>query len=554
MLEKDRNTQLMTTRTEKRLKIILIATAFVFSILIIRSANLIFFSNISIKAPENISKVERGFIKDRRGEKLALSFETFSIYARPREIENKTKTAEELAKILPVDYRRIITLLNSKKSFVWIIRQVDLKYRKSIEKLELPGIYLEKEYRRYYPFGNLASHVVGFAGTDNVGLEGVEYYFNSALMPENTDPNFKYIRGNDVILTLDSFVQEIVEEELDSALNSTGARSVTAIVMNVKTGEILALANKPDYDLNRFKEFPPESRRNRAITDVFEPGSTFKIFIASILLDEGIINTSEEFICKGAVKIGNTIIHDTGIHGTVNLEKILQKSCNVGMIKAVEYIDNSLMYDRLRSFGFGSPTGINLPGEAQGILRKPSKWSQLSKYEIAIGQEVAVSALQLISAASAIANGGILMQPRIVKEIKNSKGKIIKRYEPIPIRRVISAETSEKMLEMLTKVLEPGGTGYKAYIEGYKIAGKTGTAQIADTENGGYLENQFYASFVGFLPVPEPKIAILVTLDRPVGEVYGGQTAAPIFKKIVERIAPYLNILPSFSEIYVLNY
>ena len=212
------------------------------------------------------------------------------------------------------------------------------------------------------------------------------------------------------------------------------------------------------------------------------------------------------------------------------------------------------MYDRLRSFGFGSPTGINLPGEAQGILRKPSKWSQLSKYEIAIGQEVAVSALQLISAASAIANGGILMQPRIVKEIKNSKGKIIKRYEPIPIRRVISAETSEKMLEMLTKVLEPGGTGYKAYIEGYKIAGKTGTAQIADTENGGYLENQFYASFVGFLPVPEPKIAILVTLDRPVGEVYGGQTAAPIFKKIVERIAPYLNILPSFSEIYVLNY
>ena len=225
----------------------------------------------------------------------------------------------------------------------------------------------------------------------------------------------------------------------------------------------------------------------------------------------------------------------------------------MGMVEAVGRIDEFKLYEQLRAFGFGVPTGINLPGEARGILRNPKDWSGISKYMIAIGQEVSVTPIQLISAASALANKGVLMQPRIVKRIEKPDGTLLKEYRPIQLRRVLEAENADRILDILVGVLSDRGTGYKARLDGYTIAGKTGTAQIADTVKGGYMDNQFYASFVGFLPVPDPRIVILVTLDRPVGEKYGGQTAAPIFKNIVERIAPYLNILPSFSEIYILQ-
>jgi cell division protein FtsI/penicillin-binding protein 2 len=246
-------------------------------------------------------------------------------------------------------------------------------------------------------------------------------------------------------------------------------------------------------------------------------------------------------------------IHDTGVHGLVNFRQVLEQSCNMGMVKAVSRIDNALLYDKLRALGFGELTGINLPGEARGILRNPQDWSGLSKYVMAIGQEISATPLQLVTAASAIANKGVLMQPRIVQRVEKSDGTLLTEYKPTPLRRAIGEETAEELLDILVGVLSDRGTGYKARLDGYTIAGKTGTAQIADTVNGGYLDGQFFASFVGFLPVPNPRITILVTLDRPLGEVYGGQTAAPIFRNIVERIAPYLNILPSFSEIYVLQ-
>jgi cell division protein FtsI (penicillin-binding protein 3) len=246
-------------------------------------------------------------------------------------------------------------------------------------------------------------------------------------------------------------------------------------------------------------------------------------------------------------------IHDTGVHGTVNFRQILERSCNVGMVKAVDGVDNAQLYESLRAFGFGEPTGVNLPGEARGILRNPRDWSGLSKYVLSIGQEISVTPLQLVAAASAIANGGVLMQPRIVQRVEKSDGTLLTEYRPVQLRRVIREETAEQLLDILIGVLSDRGTGYKARLEGYTIAGKTGTAQIADTVSGGYLDGQFFASFVGFLPIPDPRIVILITLDRPLGETYGGQTAAPIFRNIVERIAPYLNILPSFSEIYVLR-
>ena len=548
----------MDVRLRRRFRLIVFLIAITFSVFIIRIINLMFFHKEHIpSSPDTPEYMERGFIVDRNGDKLALSLETYSVYVRPEEIEQKSNTAKKLASILEIEYGNILNLLNRKKSFIWIQRQVDLKYAKDLEELDIKGVYLEKEYKRYYPNSNLASHVIGFSGVDNKGLEGIEYYFDDVLLPGRIDDkktNYStYSRGYTIVLTIDKYIQEIVEEEINRSWKQTGAKLITVIVMNPSTGEILALANKPGYDLNKFNKFTDSTIRNKAVTDSFEPGSTFKIFIASILLDTGLVHEEDIFLCKGQIDVEGITIHDTRVHGRVTYRQVLEKSCNVGMIKSVKQIDKITLYERLRAFGFGTPTGINLSGEARGLLRNPKDWSRISKFAISIGQEVSVTPLQLITAASAIANRGVLMQPRIVKQIENHNGSVFKKYTPLKIRRVIDEETAEIVLDVLTGVLSEKGTGYKAKIDGYTIGGKTGTAQIADSEKGGYLENQFYASFIGFVPIPNPRIVMLVTLDRPSKEVYGGQSAAPIFKSIVERIAPYMNILPSFSEIYILN-
>lgn len=549
----------MEKKLIRRFRFIIIILAIVFSVLVIRIVKLMFFQKeLLLSTPHNTGLNERGFIVDRNGEKLALSLETYSVYARPGEIEQKKETAKKLASIFEADYGYMLKLLNKNSPFIWLQRQVDLKYTRELEELKLKGVYLENEYKRYYPNKNLLSHVIGFSGVDNRGLEGIEYYFDDVLLPKRMDNrSIDYLnstRGYSIVLTIDKYIQEIVDEEISKALIQTGARQVTGIVMNPETGEILAMANKPDYDLNNFVRYSNTTKRNKAITDSFEPGSTFKIFIASILIDTGLVKEDDSFDCKGWIQVEDIRIHDTGVHGSINYTQVLEKSCNVGMVKSVNRIDITTLYEKLRGFGFGTPTGINLPGEAKGILRNPSEWSGVSKYEMAIGQEVSVTPLQLITAGAALANEGILMQPRIIKRIEKPDGSVLKEYEPLKIRQVISKETAQSILSILTGVLTTRGTGYKAYIDGYTIGGKTGTAQIADTEKGGYLEDQFYASFIGFIPVPNPQIVVLVTLDRPKGEVYGGgQTAAPLFRNIVERIAPYLDILPSFSEIYVLK-
>lgn len=548
----------MKMRQNRRFTILIILIAFVFSILVVRITKIMFFQKDILLTNPNLQKgLERGFITDRNGEKLAISLETYSVYARPAEIEGKKQASQILARILKIPYERILKQINTSKPFVWVQRQVDVKYSEPLEQLEIKGIYLEKEYKRYYPFENLASHVIGFAGIDQRGLEGIEYHFDDALLPRRVEGRTgtipPYRRGYTVVLTIDRYIQEIVEEELQAAYRSTGARLISAIVMHPATGEVLAVANHPSYDLNRFNQYSDDVKRGKAITDSFEPGSTFKIFVAATLIDAGLVEEKDIFTCRGSVDIYDVTIHDTATHGDLDFRKVLERSCNMGMVEAVRRIDELKLYEQLRAFGFGEPTGINLPGEARGILRNPKNWSGISKYMIAIGQEVSVTPLQLISAASALANKGVLMQPRIVKRIEKPDGTLLKEYRPVQLRRVVEAENADLILDMLVGVLSDRGTGYKARLDGYTIAGKTGTAQIADTVKGGYIDNQFYASFVGFLPVPDPRIVILVTLDRPVGEIYGGQTAAPIFKNIVERIAPYLNILPSFSEIYILQ-
>jgi cell division protein FtsI/penicillin-binding protein 2 len=545
----------MHPKTSTRFKIMLIVVALMFSLLVIRVTKLMFFQrDLFAAAPRLANEYERGHILDREGEKLALSLQTYSVYARPRQVEQKKAAAMELSRTLDLPYRAILGSLNRNAPFVWIRRQVDLRHTRTLEELDIPGIYVEKEYRRYYPYRNLASHVIGFSGVDQTRLKRIKYQFDHILRPGRMDEKQAVPRrGGSVTLTIDRFVQEIVEEEVERAYRQTGARLVTGIVMNPETGEVLALANHPSYDLNNFTRYPDQVIRNKAITDLFEPGSTFKVFVAAALMDRDLVAGSDRFDCRGYVNVEGITIHDTGVHGILDFRKVLEKSCNVGMVKSVRRIDRAGLYESLRSFGFGTPTGIQLPGESAGTLRKPSDWSGTSRYAIAIGQEVAVTPLQLVSAASAIANRGVLMQPRIVRKIQGPDGSLLKEYGPLQVRRVLEEETASGLMDMLTGVLSEGGTGYKARIEGYRIAGKTGTAQIADLEHGGYLQGQFYASFLGFVPVPDPRIVILVTLDRPVGEMYGGQTAAPVFKNIVERVAPYLNILPSFSEVYVLK-
>ncbi|UCB44449.1 MAG: penicillin-binding protein 2 [Spirochaetota bacterium] len=543
---------------KRRLKIILIVIALIFSFLVIRITQLMFFNRELVPpSPDPPEYSERGFILDRNNEKLAISLETYSIYVRPKEVENKKKAAREIASAIDEDYSSILRSMNRKKPFVWIQRQIDIRYTERVENLDTKGVYLEKEYRRHYPHNNLASHILGFSGIDNVGLEGIEYQLDDVLLPRRIDnkgiDTSGIRRGYTVVLTIDRYIQEVVEEELERALESSQAKLITGIVMNPNTGEILALANKPDYDLNDFQRYSDERKRNRAITDPFEPGSTFKVFIASILLEKELVSENDQFNCTGSIDVEGAVIDDIRKHGNINFREVLEQSCNVGMVESVKRIDKNAMYERLRAFGFGVPTGINLPGEGRGILRNPKNWSGISKYAIAIGQEISATPLQIAQAASAIANSGMLMQPRIIKRIESPDGSILKDYSPLKIRTVVSEPTSELVLDLLTGVISERGTGYKAKVEGYTIAGKTGTAQIADIELGGYLEDQFYASFLGFVPVPNPRIVVLVTLDRPVGEVYGGQTAAPVFRNIVERISHYLNILPSFSEIYILR-
>ena len=543
---------------KRRLKIILIIIALIFSFLVIRVTQLMFFNRELVPPSPNPPEYsERGFILDRNNEKLAISLETYSIYVRPKEVENKKKAAREIASAIDEDYSSILRSMNRKKPFVWIKRQIDIRYTERVENLDIKGVYLEKEYRRHYPYNNLASHILGFSGIDNVGLEGIEYQLDDVLLPRRIDNKGTDTsgmgRGYTVVLTIDRYIQEVVEEELERALENSHAKLITGIVMNPTTGEILALANKPDYDLNDFQRYSDERKRNRAITDPFEPGSTFKVFIASILLEKELVSENDQFNCTGSIDVEGVVINDIKKHGNINFREVLEQSCNVGMVESVKRIDKNVLYERLRAFGFGVPTGINLPGEGRGILRNPKNWSGISKYAIAIGQEISAKPLQIAQAASAIANSGALMQPRIIKRIESPDGSILKDYSPLKIRTVVSESTSELVLDLLTGVISERGTGYKAKVEGYTIAGKTGTAQIADTELGGYLEDQFYASFLGFVPVPNPRIVVLVTLDRPVGEVYGGQTAAPVFRNIVERISHYLNILPSYSEIYILR-
>lgn len=503
---------------------------------------------------------KRGIIYDRFRRELVLNTPCISIYARPKRIEEKDKVATHLASILKKDPAWIEEKLKSPRPFVWLVRKAEYGLMKDINSLQDKGIGWVEENKRFYPEGALASHILGFTGVDNRGLEGMELKYDSILRGEEgywvttRDARGELIptlgekflppkNGLSLVLTLDKIIQYIVEKEVEKGYRETEAVGVTAIVMDPSTGGILAMANRPTFDPNNFQNYPTSTFKNRAISEIYEPGSTFKIITAAAALEEKVFSPEDKIFCEnGTFRLAGHTIHDVHPYGLLTFAETVQFSSNIGLTKVGIKLGEKKLYRYISSFGFGRKTGIDLPGEEAGILRPLSQWSKISLGAIPYGQEIGVTPLQLICAISAVANGGLLMKPYLVKEIINEKGRVIRRIKPQPVRQVISPNTAQILARIMERVVERG-TGLNAAIKGYKIAGKTGTAQKF-IRGEGYSPTKFVASFVGFAPADNPRVAVLVVVDEPQGSHYGGTVAAPIFRRIVRQTFEYLEIKP----------
>jgi len=492
----------------------------------------------------NLTSHPRGIITDTTGTALALSLEIFSLAANPRRIENKIEVASRLAPILGQAEGDILAKLSQDRGFVWLARRLSSVMVEEIRALRLAHVDLTPEYIRVYPYKNHASHILGIAGLENRGLEGIELHADQYLRYDDE----KQSEQQTVVLTMNSIIQHIAEEELTAAVTKYKAAGGVAVVLEVKTGAILAMASLPNFDPNDYTEFPRENLRNRVVTDVFEPGSIFKIFVASSALDQNLVRVGEEFECHRTIRKWRHTYSCYTNHGRLNFSDVIIKSCNIGMIKVVERLEADVLYRYLRDFGFGLSTGIDLPGEVSGTLRKPFSWSGLTRYSMAIGYEVTVTPLQILSAAAAIANRGQLQQPYIVREIRDRHGNVVKTASSPGVRQVINPRTAQTMLRLMRGVVEEG-TGGAAAIEGFSVAGKTGTARLPNMVEGGYHQGRYIGSFIGIAPVDDPRLAILVSITDPDPDIgyYGGVVAAPAFSRITKRSLDHLGITPLAS-------
>jgi len=503
---------------------------------------------------------KRGNIYDRNQREMAVSIDVASIAAYPARIKNIEDTAEKLAEILKLDSRKIRQKLTLDKSFVWIKRKTTARESQMVKESKLSGIDFVPEFNRFYPNRTLAAQALGFTGLDGKGLEGIEFYYNQQLQgAEGKITIFEDALGNgfksesrqlasnsghNLILTIDGNIQYITESALIEAVNQYSASSAMAIVMQPRTGAILAIAHFPTLNPNSYRTFDRSLWRNRTITDPFEPGSTMKIFSAAAALESGNIKYNDIFYCEnGAYKIGKNVVHDSSKHGWLSLQQIIKFSSNIGAIKISEKVGAKTLYQTFQNFGFGTRSGVDCPGETTGSLSHYSSWSEIDIGAISFGHGIAVSAVQLIAAVSAIANDGILMKPYIVMEITDQNDISVKSFKPQQVRRVISARTAGIVKKILKTVITKGGTGVNAALDRYSVCGKTGTARKLD-EKGKYSDSKHVASFVGFTPADKPEIAVLVIIDEPQGNYYGGIVAAPVFKKIAQQTLNYLNVAP----------
>lgn len=488
----------------------------------------------------------RGKILDARGNILAMSVRRKSLAANPRQIEDPWRVARKLSPILDRSAEKLYKTLTKDRYFVWLERQVDQDKIRKLETLNLDGLRFRPEYNRVYPQGSLAAQVLGFVGVDNQGLAGVEERYDDILSQATSgSSSVKKTAarpGQDVSiqLTIDQTIQHIVEEEMLKTVKRENPKDIMVVAMEPETGKIRALANWPTYNPNRFWKYSKKSRRNRAIADVFEPGSTMKVMNLSIGLAEGAYSSSSEFNCKGYYYLPQArhTLHCYATHGRLSIPEIIIQSCNVGTVKAINEIESTTFYKSLRDFGFGNWTGIRLPGESTGKLRRPSNWSSMTQSVMAIGQGVSTTALQITNALAAIVNGGQLMKPRIIASTSTGDGSPA-AYDPFAIRRVLPTPVTRDMKKYMEKVVSRG-TGQQAYMEEYRLAGKTGTAQKPNREEGGYYHDKFLASFIGFGPVKNSKLVVGVFVDEPKKGRYGGEVAAPLFKRIMKRSLHYL--------------
>ena len=500
-----------------------------------------------------LPSVERGSILDRNGKILAISTKLDSVSAWMPNVKKVDETALRLSQILDLDSNALINKLRSQSGFVYIKRKItpteSLEIQRAKEAGEIQGISLTPEYGRNYPHQELASHVIGYVSMDNIGLSGIEYTFNQVLSPPLplVAKDVKYVHGNQVFLTIDINVQYIIENAAFNAYNEHKADSVMILVMDAQNGDILGYSSIPRFDPNEFTNADAEALINRPATFAYEPGSVFKIFsIASFLQLEG-ISLNSTFNCNGFYEYHlandeSIQIKCLGVHGEVNPGLILQKSCNAGAAYSSELVTENSLYQMLLLFGFGKPTEL-FSGETSGILRKPSHWSARTKATIAFGQEISISALQILTAATVFTNGGILLTPHIVKKIVTPDGKTITAFLREPKREVLSPEIAQSILGMMVSATEDGGTARRARIDGINISAKTGTAQVYDSRIENYSEDHFVASFLGILPTESPRFIIYVVINYPRGETsFGGRIAAPVFKQIAQKLISYYGI------------
>lgn len=548
---------------KKRAIILSTVIAFGFIAVIFRLVDIMLFNHewFSAKARFQQTKredipVKRGILFDRRGRELAINLDTESIYVDPAEIKSPDKIASVLSEGINKESDVILAKLNARNRFNWIERKLSIESTQGIKDLKLKGIGFVPEAKRYYPKGSLASHIIGFVDIDNKGLEGVEqkyeqylvshgessYVFRDAKGNVLSDGLSREIKGNNLVLTIDEGIQYILEKNLDAAVQRWKAASATAIMMDPYTGEILAMANRPTFNINKSSETSPDQRRNRAITDCYEPGSTFKIIVGTAALEEGIARADTMFDCRaGYIEIGGKRIKDAHKHGVLSFREVIQKSSNVGTIKIGLGLGRERLYKHIRQFGFGEKTGIDLAGEVSGWIRPTAKWSRISIGAISIGQEIAVTPLQVLRAYAAIANGGFLVKPYVVSEIRSPEGNIIRKTET-ESRKILSEKTATVFRNILKTVTEEGGTATEAAVDGNRVAGKTGTAQLIDPRTKRYSKEKYVSSFVGFVPADNPKIAMIVVIHEPRGQIYGGVVAGPVFRKIASETLSYMSV------------
>jgi cell division protein FtsI/penicillin-binding protein 2 len=496
----------------------------------------------------------RAEIFDRNLNALAMSVPMDSCFAVPSEIADPDMVARLIGKVLDVSPDEIATRLAGSHSFVWIARKLPPEKAERIAAMNLRGIYFQREGGRFYPKRELGAHVLGYVDIDEKGLGGVEYSLDDNIRSKPgkmlilTDAHRRWYdstdkapdTGTSVVLTLDEKIQYIAEKELAQAIHDTQAKSGTVIVENPATGELLAVANWPTFNPNAAKDSNPESRMDRASSALYEPGSVFKIVTLSAAIDRGITNADEIIDCQmGSIYIAGHRIRDHKPYGLLTVSQVLSNSSDVGAIKVGLRLGAPKFYDYIRSFGFGQPTGVDLPGESRGMLRRLENWTPVSVGSISMGQEIGVTPLQMITAMSAMANGGLIVRPHVVRALRRGT-QMAESPQPLP-HRVIRETTAATMRRMLEGVVL-NGTGKLARLDGYTSAGKTGTAQKFDITTGHYSPHQLIASFVGFAPINTPAVTILVQLDSPVGRHEGGQVAAPTFKRVAQQVLAYLDV------------